>query len=63
MLQDTGEGHNKTNDNSAGSAQGVKTLSGECIRARRTSMPTDTTNNSKQDKVLRSKHTETASSH
>ena len=60
VLQDTGEGRNKTNDSSA---QGVKTLSGECIRARRTSMPTDTTNNSNQDKVLWSKHAETASSH
>ena len=63
VLQDTGEGRNKTNDNPANSAQGAKTLSGECIRARMTSMPTDTTNNSKKDKVLRSTHTETASSH
>ena len=58
-----GEGRNKTNHSPANSAQGAKTLSGECIRARMTSMTTDTTNNSKQDKVLRSTHTETASSH
>ena len=63
VLQDTGEGRNKTNDNPANSAQGAKTSSGECIRTRMTGMPTDTTNNSKQDKVLRCAHTETASSH
>ena len=49
VLQDTGEGRNKTNDNQANSTQGAKTLSGECIRTRMTSMPTGTTNNSKQD--------------
>ena len=63
VLQDTGEGCNKSNDNPAKSAQGAKTSSGECIRTRMTSMPIDTTNNSNQDKVLRSTHTETTSSH
>ena len=55
LLQDTGEGRNKTDDNSADSAQGVKTLSGECIRGRMTGTTTDTTNDNKQDEVLRSK--------
>ena len=63
VLQDTDEGRNKSNDNPAKSAQGAKPSSGECIRTRMTSMAIDTTNNSNQDKVLRSTHTETTSSH
>ena len=63
MLQDMGKGRNKTNDNPANSAQGAKTSSGECICTRTTSMLIDTTNNSQQDKVLRSTHTERTSSH
>ena len=63
LLQDTGEGRNKTNNNLVNSAQGAKTSSGECIRTRMTSTPIDITNNDKQDKVLRSTHTEATSSH
>ena len=63
MLQDTGEGHNKSNDNPANSAQEAKTSSGECIRTRMTSTSIDITNNSNQDEVLRSTHTEPTLSH
>ena len=63
VLQDTGEGRNKSNDNPANSAQEAKPSSGECIRTRMTSTSIDITNNSNQDEVLRSTHTEPTSSH
>ena len=63
VLQDTGEGRNKSNDNPANSAQEAKTSSGECIRTCMTSTSIDITNNSNQDEVLQSTHTEPTSSH
>ena len=63
VLQDTGERRNKSNDNPANSAQEAKTSSGECIRTLMTSTSIDITNNSNQDEVLWSTHTEPTSSH
>ena len=65
VLQDTGEGRNKSNDNLANSAQEAETSSGECISTHMTSTSTDITNNtpSNQDEVLRSTHTEPTSYH
>ena len=56
LLQDTDEGHNKSNDNPANSAQGKKTSSGTCIRTRMVNTPTDLTNNNNQDGVSNSTH-------
>ena len=53
VLQDTDEGHNKSNDNPVNSADEAKTSSGTCIRTRMTGTPTGITNNSNQDGVLK----------
>ena len=63
VLQDTDEGHNKSNDNPANSAQEAKTSSGTCIRTRMANTPTDITNNSNQDGVSNSTNTGRTSSH
>ena len=63
VLQDTGEGRNKSNGNPANSAQEAKTSSGKCIHTHMTSTSIDITNNSNQDEVLRNTHTGTTSSH
>ena len=63
VLQDTVEGRNKSNDNPASSAQETKTSSGVCIRTRMTGTSTGITNDSNQDGVSKSTHTEPTSSH
>ena len=63
VLQDTDEGHNKSNDNPASSAQEAKTSSGACVRTRMTSASSGITNNSNQDGVSKSTHTGPTSSH
>ena len=63
VLQDMSKGCNKSNDNAANSTRKAKTSSGECIRTCMTSTPIDITNNSNQDEVLRSTHTEPTLSH
>ena len=58
LLRDTDEGCNKSNDNPTNSAQEAKTSSGECIRTRMASTSIGITNNSNQDGVLQSTHTQ-----
>ena len=60
VLRDTGEGHNKYNDNPA---QGTETSSGACTSARKASVSTDLTNNSTQDRVSCGIHTKPTPSH
>ena len=49
VLQDTGEGHNKSNDNPAGSAEDAKTSSGACKRIHMTGTSIGGTNDIIQD--------------
>ena len=49
MLQDTGEGRNKSNDNPAGSAEEAKTSSGTCKRIHTAGTSIDGTNDIMQD--------------
>ena len=51
VLQDTDEGHNKSNDKPANSAEEAKTSSGASIRIHTASTSTDVTNDSTQDGV------------
>ena len=51
VLQDMGEGRNKSNDNPAGSAEEAKTSSGACKRIHTTGTSIDGTNDIIQDGV------------
>ena len=64
VLKDTGEGHNKYNDNPAqGTEEIYNTSSGACISTRKASVSTDHTNNSTRDRVSCDIHTEPTPSH